>query len=505
MADDLQYVKLPDGSYGAFPASMKDEDIAGAVQKHFPSPRTPVDTTASRTDASGKPIKESNAPQGDLQTGQGMAARSVQQSREETASPVIDAANKHIDNQVKLGAAENRASRSPTPVTNASMLFAPTQGARMLIGSKLGSGLGEKIEPTYGGLVGGILGGLGASYTPGAATSSAQRVLRGPGGAGDVMVNPLSAVTRELEARIPRNGLTPIKADPFEGSTSTLKPIGNDPLPPVGSVRLPQVAAPTPARPGPFNGATSSLRPVGSAELPPPTNARLPQIAPPAAAAAAPTPQAPSNGALQPIGKGTYPRGFGNLGKGEPLKLNDVVDQAMGVKPLIPKVPLREQPTSRPIEPLEVTDPIKAKYPDPQVRQMVRANGERIYEAAKGDPNTVKALHDLTRVDLRQVAINADIDMGQKTVSNSKFAGEGSIPREEMFNQLLDKGLTPQKILELAKQTPSELSGGFAKAAPADIAPTAKATTRKNTPRAPKRLTNISTSFPRLTIRLARP
>src|SRR5271168_894579 len=156
------------------------------------------------------------------------------------------------------------------------------------------------------------------------------------------MVNPLSAVTRELEARIPRNGLTPIKADPFEGSTSTLKPIGNDPLPPVGAVRLPQVAAPTPARPGPFNGATSSLRPVGSAELPEPTNARLPQITPPAAADAAPTPQAPSNGALQPIGKGTYPRGFGNLGKGEPLKLNDVVDQAMGVKPLIPKVPLRE-------------------------------------------------------------------------------------------------------------------------------------------------------------------
>src|SRR5271167_701392 len=118
MADDLQYVKLPDGSWGAFPGSMKDEDIAGAVQKHFPSPRIPVDTTASRWDASGKPIRQSYAPPGDLQTGQGMAARSVQQSREETASPVIDAATKHIDDPLKLGAAENRASRSPTPVTS---------------------------------------------------------------------------------------------------------------------------------------------------------------------------------------------------------------------------------------------------------------------------------------------------------------------------------------------------------------------------------------------------
>jgi len=67
--------------------------------------------------------------------------------------------------------------------------------------------------------------------------------------------------------------------------------------------------------------------------------------------------------------------------------------------------------------------------------------------------------------------------MGQKTVSNSKFAGEGSISREEAFNRLLQRGVGPEKILELAKQTPSELGGGgFAKAAPAGIAPVLKET-----------------------------
>jgi hypothetical protein len=83
----------------------------------------------------------------------------------------------------------------------------------------------------------------------------------------------------------------------------------------------------------------------------------------------------------------------------------------------------------------------------------VRANGERAYGAAKHDPVLVKGMHDLTRVELRQALVNAGEDMGQTTVSDSKFAGEGSIPREEAFNRLLDKGLTPEKIIELGKKT----------------------------------------------------
>jgi hypothetical protein len=136
--------------------------------------------------------------------------------------------------------------------------------------------------------------------------------------------------------------------------------------------------------------------------------------------------------------------------------VDDVVNQATGNKPLAPNVPLKEQAASPKVEPTASSsgeqDPLKVKYPDPAQRQMVRANGERIVQAIGDDKETMDAVHGLTRVDLRQAAINHGIDMGQTTVSNSKFAGEGSITRENMFNRLLDEGLKPQDIVRLAKQ-----------------------------------------------------
>lgn len=152
--------------------------------------------------------------------------------------------------------------------------------------------------------------------------------------------------------------------------------------------------------------------------------------------------------------------------------VNSVADQVVanttGVKPLQSQVPLRDQgaTTSRPTSDTPATttpqgaetDPLKVKYPDPAQRQMVRANGERIVQAIGNDPNTMKAVHDLTRVDLRQAAINHGFDMGQTTVSNSKFAGEGSITREAMFNRLLDAGLKPSDIVRLAKQGQEQVS-----------------------------------------------
>lgn len=146
-------------------------------------------------------------------------------------------------------------------------------------------------------------------------------------------------------------------------------------------------------------------------------------------------------------------KGYFNPGRVQPLKLNELIDQAAGVKPLRPDVPLGEQLTSAPAPALEEIDPIKAKYPDPAVRQMVRANGEAIVQAVGKNPNLMKQLHDLTRVELRQALVNAGEDMGQVTVSSSKFAGEGSIPREEAFNRLLKKGVKPEQIVDLAKKT----------------------------------------------------
>src|SRR6266568_5699146 len=166
--------------------------------------------------------------------------------------------------------------------------------------------------------------------------------------------------------------------------------------------------------------------------------------------------------------KARSPRGYFNLGRGtQSPSIEDVVNQATGVKPLKPDVPLREQ-LPRAGTPAEVApvDPIKAKYPDPAVRQMVRANGERIVEAVGKNPELMKAVHDLTRVELRQALINAGADMGQATVSNSKFAGEGSIGRQEAFDRLLKKGITPEKIVELAKQKPEGLQERAAESVP---------------------------------------
>jgi hypothetical protein len=143
--------------------------------------------------------------------------------------------------------------------------------------------------------------------------------------------------------------------------------------------------------------------------------------------------------------------------------VKDVADQVVanttGVKPLEPNVPLNQQgaPTPKPEASAPVSgeqDPLKVKYPDAAVRQMVRANGENIVQAVGGDKDTMKAVHDLTRVDLRQALVNSGEDMGQRTVSNSKFAGEGSITREDAFNRLLAKGHSPTDIVKLARQVP---------------------------------------------------
>ena len=137
---------------------------------------------------------------------------------------------------------------------------------------------------------------------------------------------------------------------------------------------------------------------------------------------------------------------------GSPIKLpetpktslEDVINQATGVKPLRSSVPLREQLTKMtpPAEPVVHHNPMEV------------ANGKEIYDLAKDNPATMKAIHDLTRVDLRQALINAGEDMGQVTVSNSKFAGVGSITRQDAFARLLQKGYSPEEIVKLAKSVP---------------------------------------------------
>src|SRR5580658_650511 len=236
-----------------------------------------------------------------------------------------------------------------------------------------------------------------------------------------------------FHSKLPTTMPKKIEATPELGSPDN--PGWHAPLP----VTMPKQIAITPELGSPENPGWHSKIPNTMPK------AALPNIAP---EQAGPPAQLPAGGSIQKL-----PTKFQKEVKPQILNFNDLANKVFNVKELDPKTPLNQQLENQPPKPLEVTDPMKAKYPDPGVRQMVRANGERMYEAAKHDPMLVKQIHDLTRVDLRQALVNSGEDMGQTTVSNSKFAGEGSIPREEAFNRLLDKGLSPEKIIELGKKT----------------------------------------------------
>lgn len=242
------------------------------------------------------------------------------------------------------------------------------------------------------------------------------------------------------EAAVAAEGIPRIRTSPFEGMTATVP--GTPATAPIAAMEPPRIAT------GPISTtgvpAGTRIAPITAPEAPVAQAAIPERVAP----VSAPTPVTEPM-QVKPLAE----RSMGEQ-KGTRTTIGSVVNEAAGVKPLKADVPIREQLTKvTAAEPAEI-DPLKAKYPDSTQRQLVRANGEKIYEAAKGNPELLKSIHDLTRVDLRQALINSGEDMGQTTVSNSKFAGEGSIPREEAFNRLLQKGHTPEDIVKLAKQVP---------------------------------------------------
>lgn len=176
MADQPTHVQLPDGTYVEIPPDA-----------------TPEQLSAFRTKLAQK-FPQATAP--DLKTGAGMEQYAQQQARHvpangpsvttdiQTGHKSVDpslqgetlmerAAREQGEQQNRLGYAMNRAQQSPTPVTNASALYAPVGAARAIIGSKLASsGAGlvadklnaspetkEKVQ--FGaGLAGGLAGGL---------------------------------------------------------------------------------------------------------------------------------------------------------------------------------------------------------------------------------------------------------------------------------------------------------------------------------------------------------
>ncbi len=184
----------------------------------------------------------------------------------------------------------------------------------------------------------------------------------------------------------------------------------------------------------------SAIREAKRAELEQPGRPEIGQSAP----VTGPTISTPAEANAAP---GPKPTARQQVGK--------IVDMATGREPLNPKVSLREQ-IGRTVTPPNAKTELEAKYPDKAVRQMVHVQGERMVQAIGDDKQLMRDVHDLTKVDLSRAAENGGLDLGQKAITSSKFAGEGGITRQQVFEQLLDKGYSPREIVDLAKKEPAQ-------------------------------------------------
>ena len=145
------------------------------------------------------------------------------------AADIIQAANVHAANQEKLGARMNRASRSPTPFTNAISAMNPVGAAKMLAGSKIGAYLGEKAAPlvsnspeagAYGATLGGLVGGLSSGLGEGYVKSAARTALLDPV-TGKPTITPTPIIQRILR--------TPEEASAAALANAPSEPITNSP------------------------------------------------------------------------------------------------------------------------------------------------------------------------------------------------------------------------------------------------------------------------------------
>jgi len=172
--------------------------------------------------------KAASAPGPNLKTGQGMEAAAQQQAHtvlsgtglagkyspqgQKISGPngePLNVIEQQPDTQTNLAIAMNRASQSPTPLTNASSLYAPVPAARAIIGAKLGGKAGSYFGP-YGELAGGITGGLiGGMPAP----SSLGRKVYTPSGDlspwADALTHPSKLPEKVLRTVIPEPPSSP--------------------------------------------------------------------------------------------------------------------------------------------------------------------------------------------------------------------------------------------------------------------------------------------------------
>lgn len=129
-------------------------------------------------------------------------------------------------------------------------------------------------------------------------------------------------------------------------------------------------------------------------------------------------------------------------------KIADQVQEGLGGKKLLPNVPLRMQPGG----PGPKVPPVAATIEPEHMGQFARANGldlhRAIPESVEGDVLRAK-IHNMSNIQVRQLAINAGEDMGQARVGNRKMSDD--LPRQEVLKRVMAKH-SPEEIGQMIDQ-----------------------------------------------------
>ena len=481
MADgDKQYIQLPDGSYGEFPADMKDDDIRTAITHEYSASRRIgagiKDIAAKAKDVAGQawrsaitppPPKAPGAPQetisrepsftekiekmaaqGPGRMGAGTAPEYegyTQEGRREhpilsrigdvtrgakeygnmllSLSPLIP----EVEGLRTAGAApevvrgvETAKSMAPRePIPRAAVRTAPgfDAQAHILFGKPYGELNAEQMAE------------VARQAVPGPTERGGIQPVerRAPGGA------PMGAPPGGVE----RRGATYGEAAPgFTITEPDKMGIRWAKTPGVNDVSIPprmtdpvEIQRYVQEKQALQRGGVESLGGRGAA---------LP-AAPPPQQLTPPTEQIPL--AQRPV-----PRmGAREIGQ----ELERVMNAPPKKPPPQPGTPERPPPGFAPAQ--AETDPHKIEFPDPAVRRFVRANGPEIVRAF--DRDRVQLVHDLSNVEIRQAAINNGIDLGTKHVGSKTALGPEQVSRQDLIDQMIRRGLSPEDIVEFSKPT----------------------------------------------------
>lgn len=132
-----------------------------------------------------------------------------------------------------------------------------------------------------------------------------------------------------------------------------------------------------------------------------------------------------------------------------PTAITEEVGKQAGAPPLKENVSLREQIQHPDAGGESKQARLERVYPDKGIRQLVHIVGEDMAQAIGGDPQLMRQVADLKKVDVSRAALNLGEDLTDTNISSRKASGD--VRPQEMLSRLLKKGHTPSEIIAAAR------------------------------------------------------